>query len=453
MKTGIVQNNIISTAGNRLDSKFHLSDGIYTRRFIMQSPYSLKTVGYFSSNIFYGNRAKRIYVHSQDKGIPFIGSSDMLKSDISGVKLISRKYTHSLSDLTLKKDWILISRSGTIGNTVYTNGLFENKIGSEHIIRVIPNSSIYSGFLYSYLSSKYGYSLLTQGTFGAVIQHIEPAHIENIPVPIFPEAKQQEIHNLIIESANLRVEANRLLEKAIDLFEEHIGKSEFSFNYQTKVLKMNERNLFSNRLDAQFAIAQEEIKKEKKAIEYISINSIASNIFVGNRAKRNYVEDGIPFLSSSDMMLFNPIRYAKQISKKSPNLDSLQVSKGDILISRSGTIGNTVLVGNILSGSAISEHALRLVINKDKMAPEYVYCYLNTEQGKRLMECSAYGSVIITLNEDYVGGILLPILEEEQKTEIIENIRNYSLKMDNATIKENQAISLVEKEIESWQQS
>lgn len=453
MKTGVVRYTSVGSDGVRLDSKFHLSDGIYTKRSIMQSPYYIKTVGYFSSDIFYGNRAKRIYVNSADKGIPFIGSSDMLKSDISGVKLISKKHTHSLHKLTLKKDWILISRSGTIGNTVYTNDIFENKIGSEHIIRVIPNGNIYSGFLYSYLSSKYGYSLLTQGTFGAVIQHIDPSYIANIPIPIFPEYKQQEIHNLIIESANLRVEANRLLEEAVALFEKHIGKSKFSFSYQTKALKVNERNLLSNRLDAQFAIAQEEIRKEKKPIEYISISSIASNIFVGNRTKRNYLENGIPFLSSSDMMLFNSIRYAKQISKKSPNLDSLQVSKGDILISRSGTIGNTVLVGNVLSGAAISEHALRLVIDRDKMTPEYVYCYLNTLQGKRLMECSAYGSVIVTLNEDYVGDILLPILDKTEMSQITDKMREYSEKIDEAIIKENQAISLVEKEIESWQQS
>jgi len=295
--------------------------------------------------------------------------------------------------------------------------------------------------------------LLTQNQYGAVIQHIEPEHIANIPVPIFPETKQQEIHNLIVESANLRVEANRLLEEAVEYFERQIDKSSFAFNFQTKALKINERNLFSNRLDAQFAIGQDEMKKERKDIEYLPIRNFASNIYVGNRAKRNYVENGIPFLSSSDMMLFNPIRYAKQISKKSSNLSGLQVSKGDILISRSGTVGNTVLIGDVLSGSAISEHALRLVIDKNEIAPEYVYCYLNTQQGKRLMECSAYGSVIITLNEDYVGNILLPILKKEEMNQIIEKVSKFSEKIDDATFKETQAIHLVEQEISLWQQS
>jgi restriction endonuclease S subunit len=53
-----------------------------------------------------------------------------------------------------------------------------------------------SGFLYAYLASKYGYTLLTQSGFGGVVKHINAEHVANIPVPILPESKQQEIHNL-----------------------------------------------------------------------------------------------------------------------------------------------------------------------------------------------------------------------------------------------------------------
>jgi hypothetical protein len=286
MKTGVVQCKSVGEDGVRLDSKFHLSDGLTTVRKISNSRYSIESLNNVTTNIFNGPRFKRIYVNRPLKGIPFMGSSDMLRTHLDSLKFISKKYSKNIDSLRIKENWILVSCSGTIGNTVFTNRDFVDKTASQHIMRIIPDKQkIKEGFLYAYLSSKYGYALLIQGTYGAVIQHIEPAHIENIPVPIFPESKQQEIHNLIIESANLRVEANRLLEESIALFEKHIGKSKFSFNYRTKVLKMNERNLFSNRLDVQFAIAQEEIKKEKKNIEYISINSIASNIFVGNRAK------------------------------------------------------------------------------------------------------------------------------------------------------------------------
>lgn len=449
MKYGILTSKDIQ-ASMRIDGSFHLSDGVALERLISKRPHKL--LFEFCDNIFTAGRRKRTYT-KKEFGYPYLSNSDVISQNpFNSCKYNSRKYGHDESAF-LKEGMILTGRVGAIGQTAYVTREFEDKetMGSDNIIRILAKQSELSGYIYAFLVSKMGNTLLWKLAAGGVQPYITDQMVANIPVPIFPEPKQQEIHNLIVESANLRVEANRLLEEAITLFELHIGKSEFLFGFQTKALKINERNLFSNRFDAQFAIAQEEIKMEKKSIEYISIDSIASNIFVGNRAKRNYVEDGIPFLSSSDMMLFNPIRYAKQISKKSSNLDSLQVTKGDILISRSGTIGNTVLVGDTLSGSAISEHALRLVIDKEKIDPEYVYCYLNTQQGKRLMECSAYGSVIITLNEDYVGNIMLPILGETDKSKITDSIKGYSKKIDEATIKENRAIQLVEKEIESWQ--
>ena len=152
------------------------------------------------------------------------------------------------------------------------------------------------------------------------------------------------------------------------------------------------------------------------------------------------------------MMLFNPKRGCKFVSKNNPGLDSMMVNKKDILISRSGTVGSTVLVGNDLSHTAISEHALRLVIDENKISPNYVFCFLKTKYGMKSMEASSFGSVIITLNEDLIGNINMPLLDEDSQKTISDLIESYLSNMDEATRKENQAIDLVEKEIESWQQ-
>ncbi len=55
--------------------------------------------------------------------------------------------------------------------------------------------------------------MLTQGTFGAVIQHIEPANVSTIPVPVFPEEMQKEIDQLIRDAASLRDKAAEFLIK------------------------------------------------------------------------------------------------------------------------------------------------------------------------------------------------------------------------------------------------
>lgn len=347
----------------------------------------------------------------------------------------------------------MVSCSGTLGNVVYANDTFHNRLATHDLIRVVPNNKdIPEGYLFAYLSSKYGYTLLTQSGFGGVVKHINPEHIRNIPIPIFPNEKQQEIHDLVIEATNLKVEANRLFEEAKEIFEKEIGKSKFEHTYQTNKIQSKEiRNNFL-RLDAKYQIGQKILNEERVIhLEYIPIRNFASDIYVGNRSKRNYVAQGVPSLSSSDMLLFNPKRYAKQISPNSRNLESLLARKGDILISRSGTVGNTVLIRDDLDNCAVSEHALRLVINKERIAPEYVFCYLNTKHGKSSLEIAAYGSVIITLNEEYVSNIGLPILPEEKQKQIVDKIATYVAYMDKATLLETQAIHLVENEIESWE--
>ena len=67
------------------------------------------------------------------------------------------------------------------------------------------------------------------------------------------------------------------------------------------------------------------------------------------------------------------------------------------------------------------------------------------------MEASSFGSVIITLNEELIGDIDIPILSKEDQDKISELIENYIAKMDESVALENEALDLVENEIEQWQ--
>ena len=172
MKTGIVKHSYKPQSSLRFDASFHLSDGLVVKRLVAASPYEMLTIKDVTEDIFYGNRAKRVYVKKRNHGIPFLSSSDILQADLENVKLASKKYTPSIEQLTLKKGWTLISRSGTIGNCAFANAKHAQKLASEHVIRLVPNNILRGGLVYAYLASNHGHSLLTQGTFGAVIHKI-----------------------------------------------------------------------------------------------------------------------------------------------------------------------------------------------------------------------------------------------------------------------------------------
>lgn len=222
MKAGKVELKTLLPIKHRFDACYHLSEGTVVKRIIKNSPYPLLTVGDVSDRIFYGNRARRVYVKNRANGIPFLSSSDILQADLENVKLASKKYMPGIEDMKLQKGWILISRSGTIGNCAFATAKHAQKLASEHVIRLVPNNILRGGLVYSYLASEYGHTLLTQGTFGAVIQHIEPSFIESLPIPNFPLSFQAEVDDLIQESARLREEATDALEEAHRLIVDNI---------------------------------------------------------------------------------------------------------------------------------------------------------------------------------------------------------------------------------------
>ena len=451
MRTGAVKLHDVLQVNYRADASYHLSEGRTVKRYIAHSPYPLTTIGEVSKRIFYGNRARRVYVSDKEHGIPFLSSSDILQADLDHVKLASKKYTPDVEDMVLQKGWILISRSGTVGNCAFASRLHAQKLASEDVIRLVPDYILRPGLIYAYLASKYGHSLLTQGVFGAVIQHIEPAFIASLPIPVFPESFQTEVDNLIQESARLREEANDKLEEAIHLFEDSISSKEIFLGAQSATISSKQISSRFNRFDSQYQIGKMLLTESMKAQKTIKIGDVNKMIFIGNRGKRHYVEkNGIPFLSSSDMILSNPSRFCKMISKNTPGLKGLLVNEGDILISRSGTVGNTIMVNKALAGFAVSEHAMRLVVDDQKIEPEYVYTYLRTEQGQNSLHILPYGSVIVTLGEDYLADVDLPVIKDVAKRKIVDLVKVYNNDLAISIEKENKAIKKVEDEIEKW---
>lgn len=437
----------------RFDGSYHNAEvNIYSSVIDKHSSYKLKD---YCTEIFTSGRNKRVYT-TKEYGYPFLSNSDVVAAEpLSSCKYSSKKYGYD-EKAVLRKGMILTGRVGAIGQTAFVPGFLEAKraMGSDNIIRICVKPEKHNGFIYAYLASRIGNLSFWKHATGGVQPFITDAMVGELAIPDFPESFQKEVDDLIQESARLREEATEALEEAIKIFDNILGETEFTSNQQTKVLSSKQIFQSYKRFDSQYQIASDVLKAQLQkisGIRTIKIATIASNVFIGNRGKRMYVNNnGVPFMSSSDMMLFNALYYSKLISKKTPGIEDMIVKTGDILISRSGTVGNTIIVGEAYNNVAVSEHAMRLRINKSLIEPEYVYAYLLSSHGQAKLKSLPYGSVIITLGEEFLKDIDLPILDENKKMIIIELVEHYTTSMDSAIEKERKAISMVEQEIEKW---
>ena len=115
----------------------------------------------------------------------------------------------------VEKGTVLISCSGTIGKTTFVNKTLKNYSFSQHIIRLICKE--YSGYVYAFFNTNEAQAQVQSLIYGAVIPEIEPHHLEKVIIPNAPESLK-EIHELIVESFDLRDQSNDLIDQAEEIY-------------------------------------------------------------------------------------------------------------------------------------------------------------------------------------------------------------------------------------------
>jgi type I restriction enzyme S subunit len=170
---------------------------------------------------FVVGRFKRNYIDAKVKGaLGFLGSSEMLELRPTPHKFMvaDKKF----EKFKVQEGWLLISCSGTIGKPIYVSRTLKNYIFSQHSLRVISKSNQLAGYLYAYLKTEIGQILVQSNNYGAVIQHIEPEHLARVPIPNPTDDIKQEIHDLVMQSFELRDKYNELIDKAEQLLKEEL---------------------------------------------------------------------------------------------------------------------------------------------------------------------------------------------------------------------------------------
>jgi len=154
--------------------------------------------------------------------------------------------------------------------------------------------------------------------------------------------------------------------------------------------------------------------------------TVENGIFYPGRHKRNYVEPSgksVPFYSGTQILQIRPFDLKHQPRDYKPVKQHI-VEKDWILVTRSGSTGRVVIVNDELSGSAVSEHVIRVICDPDVVDPYYVYAYLASEKvGRVLMERGIYASVVDHITPQFVSTIPVPRLTLEKEKVIADSVR------------------------------
>ena len=116
-----------------------------------------------------------------------------------------------LDALTIHKGYILVSDSGTLGRVTYALSQHDGHVATNNLIRIIVDDIPLRGYLYEFLQSELGQSLMLKNAYGTNQEHLEPDIIAEIPIPV---PKNREV---LVKIGNSVIQSIDELEKSISL--------------------------------------------------------------------------------------------------------------------------------------------------------------------------------------------------------------------------------------------
>jgi len=462
----VVRSGWLEEGGRRLDCNPYMSGALEARDTlrklkVRKDALHILTSGY-AGGIYNGPMFKRNYVESPEHGVPFISSGTMLLADLSNLPLLSRTDAQSsrLSYLRLMPGMTIISCSGTIGRMTYVRPDMNGVWSSQDVLKVVPDPDrIPPGYLYTFLSSRYGVPLVVSGTYGAIIQHIEPEHISNIEIPRFGAALESEIDRAIQSAAELRSEFQKGIDIATRQLLKYAGVEDCP-SYQWNKLPSEAGFAAKISVGRTMRAANYSPRVKELLARVIKAGSVPlgqvcerGQLSTGARFKRIDCEpsEGVRLVGQKQGFWMQP--EGRWISPRHAPTGIFAVDES-VLIASSGTLGENevycrpILVTGRWLDFAYTQHFLRVVSGDPNFSGAFLFAYLRSEIAFRALRSMSTGSKQQEIHGELVANLPIPVLTDSQRNEIERLVRNAFNARDKADSFEGAAMSKFEQQIE-----
>jgi hypothetical protein len=465
MKIADLSNPIMSSwfalNGYRLDSKPYLSGAMEAKALLVRLPdremLPTFTLGGMKGLINAG-RISRLWVNDRKYGIPFLSSTDVLQADLSNMSLISKKAVKHNPQLIIHEGWTLITRSGSIGRMVYARPDMDGMACTEDVLRVVPDpDKIRPGYLYAYLSSKFGVPQVVGGTYGAIIQHIEPQHIADLPVPRLGKEIEDEAHWHMAEAARLRSMYQTQIRAATEKLFSSVGLRDITASEWHAL----GRNLGFSRIVASPTLRALNYNPRLEAflaslsqVPHMRLGDICADgeLRSGLRFKRidSDPKHGVKLIGQRELFWLEP--EGRWIAPDHAPKD-IFVQDETVVIAAQGTLGENEVFcrGEFITGPwlkyAYTQHLLRVRSGREDISGAFLFAFLRSEMAFRCLRSMSVGSKQQDLHRGMLADFPIPLPEIDERREIARMVRSAYEKRHAASFLEKRAVSIIEEAI------
>lgn len=457
----VVRSSWLEESGRRLDCNPYMSGALEARDALKGVPVTEKLED-LTERIFHAGREGRVWVDDPSYGVPFLGSTDILAADLSALPLIAKKQVERNPLFTLREGWTLITRSGTIGRMAYVRPDMAGMACSEHVLRVVPNKErIPSGYLYAFLSSRFGVPLVVSGTYGAIVQHIEPEHISNLPVPRFDSALEARIDQLVSSAAIDLSESHRLINSATRMLLQSIGLQDLRDDLWHQDQRARGWENCSVSTESLRALNYDprvvEIRREIESRSYSRLGDLCDPAQFKGKIIFTRIEadpeHGHMLLGQRNAFQVRP--EGRWISRKSVTGLGLVVPPGTTLVPSHGTLGEfelycrALIVTQRTAKYAYSGDFFRCVPLEGAIEPGYLFAFMRSRLAFRMLRSISTGGKQQEQHPAMMYRLPIPRLGDEKEREIAALVNEGCQLYDRSLEADDQARSLIEEKISS----
>lgn len=178
------------------------------------------------------------------------------------------------------------------------------------------------------------------------------------------------------------------------------------------------KRLEASVFDVEAKQARQIIKNSKFPSTTIGGENGLTTSYTCARFKRIWVEHSdLPIYQPSTIVDIKPTPDGYISHLTQTNIDALRVSKGQILMTCSGTIGKVSYVSDTLDNKVFSHDLLRIDC-KNIVDQGYIYAYLKSKIGNKILLTNSYGAVITHIESEHLATVPIPDASNEIKERI-----------------------------------
>jgi restriction endonuclease S subunit len=404
------------TSDLRIDSEYYQPEYLFQEEKIScLSPRKLERLAKISD----GNHLSISdqFLEDENEGVRYLRGQDLTDFFIadSNPVYIPNKAYEELGRSHIYQGDILLSIVGTVGNVGLVTDKYSCLTGSCKIAIIRPHS-INPYILAAYLASDIGKAQIDRRVRGAVQQGLILPDLKEFPIPNISEEQATEIEKLIRKSRDCQKKSESLYAEAEALLLHELGLDTLDLSTQKTYVANFSETVEGDRFDAEYfqpkyAQLLEILSAagQKKGWTVEKLGHLSKKLKYGTSANLDYLDEGIPFLRIADLTKFrfdkNSLKYISVDAAKSE--DHSSVMTDDVLVSRSGTLGLSIVVTEELNGAIFGSYFIRTRPNKKVLNPIYLSLYLNSLAGKMQFERSSTGAIQTNLTIPVIESTLI----------------------------------------------